>query len=45
MNDDEGYEQFELNQTDLEFALNPGRRHFQTREQATYGGVRYIANN
>ncbi|CAI5443303.1 unnamed protein product [Caenorhabditis angaria] len=35
--DDEGNESFEINDQDLEYAMNPGRRHFQSKEQATYG--------
>lgn len=39
--EDEGMEAFDFDERDLEFALNPGgRRHFQTKNQATYGGVR-----
>ncbi|WKX93617.1 hypothetical protein Q1695_011129 [Nippostrongylus brasiliensis] len=30
-------EAFDFDERDLEFALNPGRRHFQTKNQATYG--------
>ncbi|EPB67440.1 g-patch domain protein [Ancylostoma ceylanicum] len=37
--EDEGMEAFDFDERDLEFALNPGRRHFQTKNQATYGGV------
>ncbi|CAB3405543.1 unnamed protein product [Caenorhabditis bovis] len=37
MDDDEGHESFEINDTDFEYAMNPGRRHFQSKEQATYG--------
>ncbi|VDL69907.1 unnamed protein product [Nippostrongylus brasiliensis] len=35
--EDEGMEAFDFDERDLEFALNPGRRHFQTKNQATYG--------
>ncbi|VDM82960.1 unnamed protein product [Strongylus vulgaris] len=39
--EDDGMEAFDFDERDLEFALNPGgRRHFQTKNQATYGGVR-----
>uniref|UniRef100_A0A1I7X9I8 G-patch domain-containing protein n=1 Tax=Heterorhabditis bacteriophora TaxID=37862 RepID=A0A1I7X9I8_HETBA len=37
MDDDDGMESFEVDDRDLEFAMNPGRRHFQTKNQATYG--------
>ncbi|PIO61918.1 g-patch domain protein, partial [Teladorsagia circumcincta] len=36
--EDEGMEAFDFDERDLEFALNPGRRHYQTKNQATYGG-------
>ncbi|VDO28032.1 unnamed protein product [Haemonchus placei] len=35
--EDEGMEAFDFDERDLEFALNPGRRHYQTKNQATYG--------
>lgn len=36
--DNEGYESFNVNDTDLEYALNPGARRFrQTKNQQTYG--------
>lgn len=39
MDDDDGRESFEINDMDLEYAMNPGgRRRFQNKEQATYGG-------
>ncbi|CAA90102.3 Tuftelin interacting protein N-terminal domain-containing protein [Caenorhabditis elegans] len=39
MEDDDGRESFEINDMDLEYAMNPGgRRRFQNKDQATYGG-------
>ncbi|KAK6061869.1 hypothetical protein COOONC_00459 [Cooperia oncophora] len=35
--EEEGMEAFDFDERDLEFALNPGRRHYQTKNQATYG--------
>uniref|UniRef100_A0A8R1HS39 Septin and tuftelin-interacting protein 1 homolog n=1 Tax=Caenorhabditis japonica TaxID=281687 RepID=A0A8R1HS39_CAEJA len=41
MDDDDGRESFDINDTDLEYALNPGgRRHFQTKDDAIYGVFR-----
>jgi hypothetical protein len=38
MDDNEEYDSFSVNDTDLEYALNPDRRRFrQTKEQQTYG--------
>ncbi|GMR36109.1 hypothetical protein PMAYCL1PPCAC_06304 [Pristionchus mayeri] len=36
MDDDEGMESFNIDDRDLDFALNP-RRHYQSKDQATYG--------
>lgn len=45
MEDDDGRESFEINDMDLEYAMNPGgRRRFQNKDQATYGGVRSLKN-
>uniref|UniRef100_A0A0K0DFM0 G-patch domain-containing protein n=1 Tax=Angiostrongylus cantonensis TaxID=6313 RepID=A0A0K0DFM0_ANGCA len=38
--EEDGMESFDFDERDLEFALNPGQRHYQTKNQATYGGVR-----
>ncbi|KAJ1365567.1 hypothetical protein KIN20_025939 [Parelaphostrongylus tenuis] len=35
--EEDGMEAFDFDERDLEFALNPGRRHYQTKNQATYG--------
>ncbi|PIC46316.1 hypothetical protein B9Z55_006048 [Caenorhabditis nigoni] len=38
MDDDDGRESFEINDMDLEYAMNPGgRRRYQNKDQATYG--------
>lgn len=41
MDDEDGMESFEVDDMDLEFAMNPGRRVYQSKNQATYGGVRF----
>ncbi|KJH43692.1 g-patch domain protein [Dictyocaulus viviparus] len=40
--EEDGMEAFDFDDRDLEFALNPGRRHYQTKNQATYGGSREV---
>lgn len=41
MDDDDGRESFEVNDWDFQQAMNPGgRRRFQNKDSATYGGVR-----
>lgn len=38
MDDNEGYDSFEINDTDLEYAMNPGaRRNRPSKEQHIYG--------
>lgn len=37
MNDEEGYESFEVNDRDLEAALNPGKRRRFTKDERIYG--------
>ncbi|CAI2327742.1 unnamed protein product [Caenorhabditis sp. 36 PRJEB53466] len=38
MDDDDGRESFDINDVDLEYAMNPGgRRRFQNKDQAIYG--------
>ena len=39
--DDDGMIGFEVSDQDIEDAFNPQRRRFQTRNEATYGAVRY----
>ncbi|VDM53642.1 unnamed protein product [Angiostrongylus costaricensis] len=43
--EEDGMESFDFDERDLEFALNPGQRHYQTKNQATYGGAKEVEKN
>lgn len=37
MGDEDGYEQFDVNDADIDHALNPGKFRRQTKEESIYG--------